>query len=176
MVIRPVAIGFFMLCLAACGTTATPSDPTPLLGVQAPSAIATIFTAGPTLASTVPASGRTGWPACAALADQKIELPGDFAPGFPFPSDIRLIRFVTETNGTYTQLRIVGITPFGLREADGFIQAGLASAGYRLTGHDSEQFEADGLFMGNGWIGSYQVRVFDDCAQATTWTVQVLKL
>jgi len=132
--------------------------------------------AGPPLTGTVPASGRTGWLACAALAGQKIELPGDIAPGFPFPSDIRLIRFVNESNGTYTQFRVIGITPFGLQEADGFIQAGLASAGYRLTSHDSEQMEADGLFMGNGWIGSYKVRVFDDCAQATLWTVQVLKL
>ena len=174
MVIRPVAIGLIMLCMAACGTAATPSLPASSPGVQTPAA--TILLAGPTLAATVLASGNTGWPACAALAGQKIELSRDFAPGFPFPSDIRLIRFVTETNGTYTQQRIVGITPFGVQQADGFIQAGLASAGYRLTSHDSEQIEADGLFMGNGWIGSYQVRVFDDCEQATTWTVQVLKL
>ena len=141
------------------------------------SAAAALPVASPTIAALAPppASARA-WPACAALAGRKIELPPDFAPGFPFPGDIRFIRFVGQTSGAYTQLGIVGITPLGLREADTYIQAGLASANYRLTGHDSERSEADGLFRGNGWVGSYQVRVFEDCALATLWTVQVLKL
>jgi hypothetical protein len=176
MVVRSVAFGFMLMLLAACGAAAAPEGHTPAPAIRQPavSTASALGAAAPPLSAV--ASGRAAWPACAALADQKIELPPNFAPGFPLPDDIRLFRFTTESHESYTQLRIVGITSLGLQEADGFIQAGLASAGYQLTGHDTESTEADGLFMGNGWIGSYRVSVFEDCEQATTWTVQVLKL
>jgi hypothetical protein len=181
MFVRSVAAGIILVLLAACGAAAPNGQtPSPAIRQTAVSTTGSHVSANAPGAATPPViattGGRAAWPACAALADQRIEAPRSFAPGFPFPDDIRLFRFTTESHQSLTQLQVVGITSLGLREADGFIQTGLASAGYRLTGHDTESTEADGLFMGNGWIGSYKVSVFDDCEQATTWTVQVLKL
>jgi len=175
---RVLGAVFIVACASACGAAAspsavapTPSAPTPLATAQVPLAASTSAAPGAS-----PASPAGAWPDCAALAGTNIELPSDFAPGVPFPADVRFIRFATETSGQLTQLRIVGITPLALRDADTYLQAGLTSARYQLTSHDTEPNEADGLFKGNGWIGSYNVRLFEDCAQATIWTVQVLKL
>jgi hypothetical protein len=176
---RVLGAALIVACASACGAAASPSSVPPAPFVPTLAVTAPAPAAAPTLppAGALPAqASRAAWPDCAALAGTKIELPSDFAPGVPFPADVRFIRFASETSGQLTQLRIVGITPLALRDADVYLQAGLVSARYRLTSHDTEQNEADGLFMGNGWIGSYQVRPFEDCAQATIWTVQVLKL
>lgn len=125
--------------------------------------------------ATAPSGGQSS--GCDAWrVEQPISLPAPFAPNFPIPSGMKWYKTATMRNDTHTQLQITGIVPLNLAESAKFLMSELPKAGYELTNTDSESNEADGLFNGNGWIGSYRVSMLDHCDTATMWSVRVLKL
>jgi hypothetical protein len=121
--------------------------------------------------SSGPSSGCDAW-----RVEKPISLATPFAPNFPIPGGMKWYKTATIRSDSHTQLQITGIVPLNLAESAKFLMSELPKAGYEITNTDSESNEADGLFKGNGWIGSYRVSMLDNCDTSTMWSVRVLKL
>jgi hypothetical protein len=153
--------------------TAT-SNPTVIAGSVSPGTPAGSAQPSATIATTSPGGQTSG---CDAWkVEQPITLPSPFAPNFPVPGGMKWYKNATIRNDTHTQLQVTGIVPLSLIESAKFLVAELPKAGYEITNTDSEANEADGLYKGNGWIGSYRVSLLDNCITSTMWSIRVLKL
>lgn len=119
-------------------------------------------------------------PACAPSISEKVSLPDNFAPAFPFPHGI-LFSSVTVLNDNVNYLQVVGYAPLELDEADALVKTALPKAGYEIETEDAgqEQKDADApadiKFSGNGYRGALRVASVSNCPAVTQWTIVVLK-
>ncbi len=175
-----VLCGCLLLSVGACGATAPSPLPTSSSAVLTIPSNGTIPTGVPRAQSSpfilITPTPDAAWPPCASPVEQPIDLPVNFAPDFPLPTGAKLLRFFTLRNDTHVQLQIIGVVPLNLHDSTQYIKSELPKAGYLITASDAEATESEGLFKGNGWIGSYRVNLIDGCDVATTWVIRVLKL
>jgi len=157
LVLLPVAA-----CGAATAPTAAPVAPDSLAGAPTP---ADIYVPVPTAAN------------CAADVVRPISLPADFAPAFPYPATFMLYKASqAQADAAHVERQLVALVPMTVRASMLFLNERLVSAGYTLSHTDSEVAEADGVFVGHGWIGDYRVSQYQTCKEVTIWTVRSMKL
>ncbi|MEP7199501.1 MAG: hypothetical protein ABI874_06775 [Chloroflexota bacterium] len=151
---RVIACALYLIsALAACGQT--PTAPT------ATSDTRTVTTNG-------------DWPACAPRVPAGLFMPTNFAPGFPFPPNLKLFK-VAMLHNNPNEAQVVGYTPQTLNDALQWLARELPRAGYEVRNVDAEPGEADAQFVGNGWSGAYWVRDVGNCPGVTEWVVIALK-
>jgi hypothetical protein len=109
-------------------------------------------------------------PACAG-AGPAVRLPANFPRGFPLPPGT----VVTSTRRQSGGVVVDGIVPDGLDGTRRFLLRKLPEAGFRLSGGEAEENEAETDFAGAGVVGRLKVREIDGCAGAVTLTVGVVR-
>jgi hypothetical protein len=113
-------------------------------------------------------------PPCAPKMETTASLPENFAPNFPFPGGIVWER-AEALNDNPNYLQVIGYAPLNLQTGINHFMAALPRAGYALGTGDSEQWEAETIFTGNGYRGGLRVVGFPNCEDVTQWTVVMIK-
>ena len=98
--------------------------------------------------------------------------PAPFPGSFPLPDGTVLTSY---RHGAGGFLIVEGVQPLGLQEAARFLVRELPLAGYRLGEGDSEGDEAETDFSGHGLAGRVKVRALQDCEEATTIAISVVR-
>ena len=191
-----------LLILAGCAGSGTPPTEAPLTatraGIAATEPVAPTTTARPaplpngfgtqTPPNAVPiastgtppgsssALGSDALPDCVDPVENPFSLPAELAVSFPLPASARLYRLESLQVNGHQQIQTTGLTALNLKASTQYLLSELPKAGFIITNTDNEATETEGLFSGNGWLGSYRVNSFASSKTATTLTIVITRL
>lgn len=120
------------------------------------------------LASTARASPGM-LPGCAGTG-ARIERPSDFPASFPLPPGTVMTSEERRSGG---RLIVHMLAPSDAKAVARFFERELPTAGFRLTGGESEPGEAEANYEGSGYIGRWKVQDVDGCPGAVSLDVLV---
>jgi hypothetical protein len=116
------------------------------------------------------AAASEGLPSCDAKATSAA-LPATFPNNFPLPADTVLTSVGQGGGGTFVR----GVVPMSLKEAADFFRNQLPKAGFEPGEADSEPWEAESEFSGQGVEGKWKVNELPGCLEKAALLVAVAK-
>jgi hypothetical protein len=116
------------------------------------------------------AAASVGLPSCDAKATSAA-LPATFPHAFPLPPGTVVTSVGQGGGGTFVR----GVVPLSLKQAADFFGERVPKAGFEPGEADSEPWEAESEFSGNGVEGKWKVNELPGCLEKAALLVAVSK-